>query len=70
MDFTGKTIAGRYKILNFAGQDRLSVRYHAADLHDNSSVELCFFHPDTMSRRPEDIIRFKAVIRSIYPDQP
>ena len=65
MEFAGKILNGRFRIGGRTAAGRLFSRYDAEDMmDDNRQVEALFIAPEMMSRRSEDLIRFRSAVRA------
>ncbi len=66
MELTGKILNDRYRIGELIADGRLFSRYGAMDMTSGGEpVEALFISPGMMSRRSEDLIRFRAAVKAV-----
>ncbi len=62
MDFSGKTINGKYLLKEIMLENPIFTRYLGRDTFAGSDVNAFVIAAPVMSRRPGDVIRFKSVV--------
>jgi AraC-like DNA-binding protein len=66
MNLSGRTINNRYRLHEKAREDSLGESYHAEDLTDGTRpLMFTVFNRESVSRRTEDIIRFKSDVKKL-----